>query len=90
VRDLLASGHLIDIALAVIALEIVFLVARARRVPQGLKPLDVMGQILAGAFLMLAVRSAVTGADYRLTLAFLTASFPAHLFDLARRVRRRA
>jgi hypothetical protein len=36
------------------------------------------------------VRCALTGADYRWTAALVTASLPAHLFDLARRTRKKA
>jgi hypothetical protein len=86
-KDLLVTGHLIDVALVVVGLEALALVAARARLGRGLRPLDVLGQLLAGLLLMLAVRCAVTGADYRWTLAFVSASFPAHVFDLARRSR---
>ena len=85
-KELFLSGHGIDLALACVALEAVYLVLRRQRT-RGLSPVDVFGQLAAGAFLLLAVRCALTGADYRWTAAFLTASFPAHLFDLSRRAR---
>ncbi len=87
-KALLDSGALIDLALVVLCLEVAWLVASRRRGSRGLHPLDLLGQLLAGAMLMLGLRCALTGADYRWTLAFLSASFPAHLFDLARRLRR--
>lgn len=87
VRELFASGRGIDIALVCIALEGALLVGLRRRTGRGLKPLDVLGHLLAGALLLLAMRCALTGADYRWTALFLSASFPAHLFDLARRAR---
>ena len=86
-KELLASGRFSDLALAVIAIEAIGLLVMRRRLGRGMRPLDVMGQLLAGAMLMLAMRSLLTGADYRWTLVFLTASFPAHIFDLVRRAR---
>lgn len=88
-RELFASGRVIDLILAIVGLEVLVLLGRRRR-SGGLPPLDLLGQLLAGALLLLAVRCALTGADYRWTAAFLAASFPAHLFDLARRSSRAA
>ncbi len=86
---LLARGALTDLAVAVIALELlVLLVLRARGVLRaGLRPLDIVGQLLAGACLLFALRCALTGADPRWTLALMTLSFPAHVLDLVRRAR---
>jgi hypothetical protein len=86
-RELLASGRLIDVALAIVCLEIAFLLVARARTKTGLRPLDVLGQLLSGAFLLLALRCALTGADAGWTILFFSASFPAHLFDLARRKR---
>ena len=86
-KDLLLTGHLIDVALVVIGLELVVLLAIGGRLGRGLRPLDVVGQLLAGLLLMLAVRCVLTGADWRVTLALVSASFPAHVFDLVRRSR---
>jgi hypothetical protein len=87
VKEFLISGRAIDFVLVVVALEVAALVVARRRTGRGLAPLDLLGQLLAGALLLIAVRCALTGADYRLTALFLAASFPAHLFDLARRLR---
>lgn len=85
----LKSGWATDLILAVVGLEALFLFVVYRRTGRGLAPLDVFGQLLAGALLLLALRCALTGADYRWTALFLAASFPAHLFDLVRRWRSR-
>jgi hypothetical protein len=80
------SGRAIDVALGVVALEVaLLLVMRGRK--GFLAPADLLGQLLAGALLLLAVRCALTGGDYRWTAGLLAASFPAHLFDLYRRTR---
>lgn len=85
-KELLQSGLLVDFPLLAIALEVVALLVYRAKTGRGLAPIDVFAQLMAGACLLLAVRFAVTGADYRLTLLALGLSFPAHVFDLVRRV----
>ena len=84
--ELLQSGRVVDLALAVLGLEVALLFAMRQR-GNGLAPIDVLCQLASGALLLLALRVELTGGDHRLTLALLSASFPAHLFDLARRAR---
>jgi hypothetical protein len=88
VQELLANGRIIDLALVVVGLELTVLLVVRQRSRAGLKPIDLIGQLAAGVMLMLALRCALTGADYHWTWLFLTASFPAHVFDLVRRARR--
>lgn len=85
--ELIASGRLYDFALAVLLLEIVLLWVWRRRSEGGFRPIDMMGQLLAGALLLLAVRLEAADADPRWALLLAAASFPAHLFDLLRRAR---
>ncbi len=87
-ESLVGSGRLTDLALAVIVLEALLLLLARHRTSVGLRPADVLGQLAAGAMLLMALRCALTGASYVWTLGFMSASFPAHLFDLARRARR--
>lgn len=84
----LESGRAVDLVLAFLALEALLLLALTRVQGPGLRPLDVLGQLAAGALLLGAVRCALTGADPRWTAGFLLAALPAHLFDLARRWKR--
>lgn len=95
-NELFSSGRFVDIALLAIGVEVIVLLLLARARGGGaltfagaraLSLTDIGGQLLAGALLLVALRCVVTGADPRWTLALLTASFPAHLFDLVRRVR---
>ena len=80
----------VDLALSVIALELLVVVlARSWLSRRGLAPRDLAGQLLAGAFLLLAFRLLMAGASAVWVLLALTASFPAHLFDLLRRLRPR-
>jgi len=86
-KELFDSGRFVDVAFVVVALELLLLFYVRRRTGRGLRPLDVVGNLAAGAILLLAVRCVVTGTDYRITLLLLTLSFPAHLYDLVRRSR---
>lgn len=86
-KELFESGRFVDVALVAIALELLLLFYVRRKTGRGLRPLDVVGHLAAGAILLLALRCVVTGADYRLTLVLLTLSFPAHVYDLLRRAR---
>lgn len=85
--DAATVGRLIDIALVAIAVEIVVLLVYRRATGRGLKPIDLLGQLLAGAFLLGAVRAAVAGVDGQIVLLLVTASLPTHLFDIVRRAR---
>lgn len=88
-QEFVASGRAIDLVLLVLAVELLLLLASKRVADAGIRRLDVLGQLLAGACLLVALRCALSGADYRWTLVFVTASLPAHMFDLARRLRAR-
>ncbi len=56
-NELLKSGALIDVAVACIGVELLALLG-VRRLRGGLRVADVIGQLLAGALLLLAVRCA--------------------------------
>ena len=77
---LFASGHAIDVVLAVMAAEGSWLVARARR-----SAADVVIALLPGALLLLALRAALTGAGWAWVATCLTLSLPAHVADVRRR-----
>ncbi|MES2754878.1 MAG: hypothetical protein V4659_09460 [Pseudomonadota bacterium] len=77
---LFASGHAVDIVLAVIAAELVWLTAR-RRWRVG----DALLRLGPGALMLLALRASLTGSDWPWIALPLALSFPVHLADLARR-----
>ena len=77
---LFASGHAIDLVLAVIVAEALYLIA-ARRRPAG----TVMLALAPGALLLLAVRAALTGSAWWWVALAITAALPVHLADLRRR-----
>jgi len=86
-QELWQSGRCIDLAIALTGVEwIVLLVMRTKR-GRGLAPAAIAGQLLAGVMLLLALRCVLRGADYRWALLFMTASLPAHVFDLMKRAR---
>jgi hypothetical protein len=78
-----SHGHAVDLVLAVIVMEFLTLSlmgARSARLT--------INRFLAfapGVCLLLALRAALTGADWIWVAAFMAASFPVHLADLLRR-----
>lgn len=86
--ELFASGRLVDFILVVVVLEASVLLwywARARR---GIAPLDLLPNLCAGAFLLLALRATLTGDGWMIASLCLSAAGLAHLTDVYRRWRR--
>ena len=77
---LFASGHAVDIVLAVIAIELVWLTWRSNW-----RLADAALRLAPGALMLIALRGALTGLDWRWIALPLALSFPVHLADLARR-----
>lgn len=73
-----ASGHAIDLVLGFLALEVLVLMRRSGA-------LTAVLAALPGAFLLLALRAALTGAPWPWVALWISLSLPAHLADLARR-----
>ena len=82
---LFASGHAVDIVLAVIVVELVWLVGRG-----GWYPWDAVLRLAPGALMLAALRSALIGLDWYWTALPLLLSFPVHVADLVRQARARA
>ena len=81
---LFASGHAVDIVLAVIAVELVWLMSRG-----GWHASDAVLRLAPGALMLVALRSALIGLDWYWTALPLLLSFPVHLADLVRQARDR-
>ena len=79
---LFASGHAVDIVLAVIAIELAWMVGVGEW-----RPVDAMLRLAPGALMLLALRAALSGCDWYWIALPLLMSFPAHLADLARHKR---
>lgn len=82
-----ASGRIVDVALALTALEAVAVVAYFRVTGRGIPPADFLGNLASGACLMLALRCGLTGAWWGWIALWLGAALVAHLSDLRRRWR---
>lgn len=79
VRPFFASGHAADVILLVLAAEFTWLVMR------GGKALDVALALGPAVFIVVALRGALTSADWPMIALPLLLSFPVHIADLRRR-----
>ena len=79
--EFFASGHAVDVVLAILALEFFWLAFRQGRA------LDAALMLLPAALILLGLRAALTGAAWYWVAIPLTLAFPVHLADLARRMR---
>ena len=86
--DLFASGRVVDLILGLMLLEGALLLLYHRRTGRGIAPRLLLATLVSGACLLLALRTALTGAGWLATGAWLTAALLAHLGDLASRWRR--
>ena len=86
--DLFASGHLVDFILVVVVLEAAALLVYWARAKRGVAPLDLLPNLCAGTFLLLALRGTLAGSGWMVTTLCLSAAGLAHLIDVYRRWRR--
>ncbi len=85
----LADGSLLLLILALVALEALLLAWLWHRRGVGVAPRQVLGNLVSGACLMLAVRAAILDAPWMQIAGWLLASLLAHLADLVLRWQRR-
>lgn len=85
--ELFASGRIVDVIVALVALEALLLVALRLRFGRGPTPAALLSNLASGAALMLAVRAALTGADWPIVAAWLLAALLAHLTEMMIRFR---
>lgn len=84
---LVTSGLVADVVLVCLLLEAAGLIAW-RLLGRGAPSLGgVLALLLPGAFLVLALRFALTGAPWPLIPLMLVGALAAHLYDLSRRLR---
>jgi hypothetical protein len=86
--DLFASGRLVDFILVVVVLEASALLLYWARARRGIAPLDLLPNLCAGTFLLLALRATLAGSGWMVASFFLAAGGLAHLTDVHRRWRR--
>jgi hypothetical protein len=87
-EQLFASGHVVDIILALMLAEYLALRVYLARTGRGISSLGLATFLLSGALLVLALRVALTGGDWRGISIFLVAAFVVHLLDLRARLAR--
>ena len=83
--DIMINAAWIDWILALVALEAMVVLGWRALKGRGPQPLAFVSNLLAGAFLLFALRSAVSGASSSLIAASLFAGFLAHFVDLSAR-----
>lgn len=87
-QELFASGRVIDLILVLMVIEAAAIGLYHRRTGRGLPVRTLVTVLLAGAFLLLALRASLTGADWPAIAIFLVLGLVSHLADLAGRWRR--
>lgn len=83
-----ASGRLVDLILVVVALEAGVLLLYWLRAGRGITPDELLPNLCAGAFLLLALRITLGGGGWMPACGCLAAAGFAHLIDINRRWRR--
>ncbi len=84
---LFVSGRIADIALGVMAVEAVILYALMAYIGRGVRYRAILANLAAGACLVVAVRLALVGANWKWIAVALVASLLAHSLDLMMRLR---
>ncbi len=79
---LLASPVVVDLILALLALESALLIYWHRRTGRGIRPGQLLPNVLAGACLLLALRAALSGANPLYVGLALSGALLAHVADL--------
>jgi hypothetical protein len=79
VQAFFTSGHAVDVVLAVLAVEAIWLKAR------GQAWADIIPALLPAVLMMIALRAALTGMAWPFVSIPLALAFPVHLYDLKRR-----
>ena len=86
-NQLFANGHIVDLVVGVMMVEALALLAYRRRTGRGIAPLDLLGNLLAGLCLLLALRAALAGVAWSWIALWLSSALIAHVVDLQRRWR---
>ena len=85
--ELFSSGRIIDLILALVAIEVAALPWLLKRLGSDIRTPDLLPNLAAGIALMLAVKLSLIGAPWHWLAATLGAALIAHLLDLWWRLR---
>ncbi|WP_026380074.1 hypothetical protein [Afifella pfennigii] len=83
--EFFASGLVVDAIAALMLVEGIAIFLWRRRTGQGLAPLDLLFNLAAGLFLLLALRASLTDAGWQAVALFLALAGIAHVADMLRR-----
>lgn len=83
--ELFESGRVVDLILALTALEAGSLLVLRHFTGRGVESASLVATLLAGCFLLLALRSAFENSGWIFTALFLFAALLAHVADLSLR-----
>ena len=84
----LRGVHAVDLVIGLVVLEAVAIGVHERLTGRGVALRDMLATLVAGLFLLLALRAALGGEDWTLVALPLAAAGVAHAVDLVRRWRR--
>jgi hypothetical protein len=82
---LFSTGRVVDLILAFVFLEAVFIAIHRGKTGRGVRLREIAAGMLAGVFLLLALRCALVGERWPWIATWLLAALIAHLADLAGR-----
>jgi len=82
---LFVSGAIVDLILALVLAEAIAVIAYRFTTGGGPEPIGFVCNLLAGAFLLFALRGALDGAHWTWVAACLSGAFAAHVADLLTR-----
>ncbi|NPU09283.1 hypothetical protein HL666_00740 [Bradyrhizobium sp. 83002] len=85
--ELFQSLHVVDLILTVVVVELLAVTLIWRRYRRGISPRALLPNLLAGVFLLLALRCALTDAPWFWLAACLAASGVANAADIRQRWR---
>jgi len=84
-ETLFVNGAIVEWILALVLAEAIAVLAYRSATGRGPEPLGFLLNVLAGAFLLFALRGALGGAHWSFVAACLSAAFVAHAADLLTR-----
>jgi hypothetical protein len=82
---LFANGRVVDVILVLVGFEALAVLSYRAATGRGPAPLPFVANLLAGAFLMVALRNALEGASWIWIASSLVAALAAHFADLMAR-----
>ncbi len=83
--DLFTSGRLVDFILVLVLFEVILIAGYWRLTGRGVALADLLPNVMAGVFLMLALRTSLSGGGWMIVSGCLGCAGLAHVIDIGRR-----